>query len=68
MINYYDEYSIIISKFHFMKLEINKKNSIENFFIHNFPWISFDWLIKQSSVTDPLFGGRPYPHPWTVHL
>lgn len=25
MINYYVEYSIIVSKFHFMKLEINKK-------------------------------------------
>lgn len=39
MINYYDEYSIIKSKFHFMKLEINKKNSIENFFsiiLHEF--------------------------------
>lgn len=36
MINYYDEYLIIIFKFYFMKLEINKKNFIENFFIYYF--------------------------------
>lgn len=54
MINYYDEYSIIISKFHFMKLEINKKNSIENFFIHNFPWILIDWLSSHLWLTHCL--------------
>lgn len=55
MINYYVEYSIIVSKFHFMKLEINKKilQKISlSIIFHEF--LLIDWLSSHLWLTHCL--------------